>query len=273
MEATELLEKIFPNGLMSLDQAARFPMIKAAAKRLCGVVEGKTPTYNQARVPEESQKATERIVEMRKAGSEWKEISSEVKIGIGGCKKRYQDYNTVERLKSEVQQAPVKASNLADLLEAPIIPEEAPKAQDEDLGNEGKAKMGRPPREPGSLGEVCPKCGSNDVCLGGKDINGNKRIKCNMCGSQPTLKSQLGKFPANIEESPIERIETNDLPKKLPIGVPMALGRAEMNIWIWDMFTKERKTPAEISKIMTENGYLFSIDTVKRRLLQQGAKL
>ena len=48
-------------------------------------------------------------------------------------------------------------------------------------------RMGRPPREPGSLGIKCPKCGSSDVVSGGYGPNKERRIKCKACGSQPTL--------------------------------------------------------------------------------------
>lgn len=101
MEPEQLLETLFPNGL-SLAQAAQYPQIKAAAKRLCDVVDGKVPAYNQVRTPEESEQITRRVVEMRKAGREWKDISAEVKIGVTGCKKRYGEANALERIKAEV---------------------------------------------------------------------------------------------------------------------------------------------------------------------------
>lgn len=52
-----------------------------------------------------------------------------------------------------------------------------------------KKRMGRPPREPGSLGLKCPKCGSSDVTAGGYGPNKERRIRCKACGSQPTVNS------------------------------------------------------------------------------------
>lgn len=48
-----------------------------------------------------------------------------------------------------------------------------------------KKRMGRPPREPGSSGFTCPKCGSINVTLGGYGPNKERRIRCKDCGSQP----------------------------------------------------------------------------------------
>jgi transposase-like protein len=75
-----------------------------------------------------------------------------------------------------------------------------------ELNKPSEPKMGRPVRPPGSLGEVCPKCGSDDVTIGGKDSEGNKRIRCKACGSQPTVKSELGNFPANFQEVPVDHL-------------------------------------------------------------------
>lgn len=84
------------------------------------------------------------------------------------------------------------------------------KAKAKDGQPEGKPKMGRPPRAPGSLGVKCSKCQSDDVLLGGHDGSGNRRYKCGACGHHFTLNGYYGKFPANFQEAPIEPADTSD---------------------------------------------------------------
>lgn len=82
--------------------------------------------------------------------------------------------------------------------EAPIEP--APKDKPK--------RMGRPPREPGSLGIKCPKCGSSDVVAGGYGPNKERRIKCKACGSQPIAERPF--FSDRIDER-ILQMEFEDL--------------------------------------------------------------
>ena len=82
--------------------------------------------------------------------------------------------------------------------EAPVEPSPAKKPK----------RMGRPPREPGSLGLKCPKCGSADVIAGGYGPNKERRIKCKACGSQPITERPF--FNDRIDER-ILQMEFEDL--------------------------------------------------------------
>jgi hypothetical protein len=46
-----------------------------------------------------------------------------------------------------------------------------------------------------------------------------------------------------------------------------------LDIKIWDLYTKERKMPDEISEILCSEGYYYGEGSVRTRLRSQGADI
>lgn len=141
--------------------------------------------------------------------------------------------------------------------------------------------MGRPKREPGSLGQACPKCGSGSITLGGKDAAGKKRFRCTECSHHFTLKSKLGKHPANFEEAPIESKPVEDVasgqeslpPDRPEKPVASSLGRTQMNIKIYELWSRDHMSPEDIKDALENEGYYFSVDMIRARLRMQGVEI
>jgi DNA-directed RNA polymerase subunit RPC12/RpoP len=92
-----------------------------------------------------------------------------------------------EVTKSTSEEATKSPQNNPEVSSKPFISGTYP-ANFEDAPIEPmKKRMGRPPREPGSLGLKCPKCGSDNVVAGGFGPNKERRIRCKDCNSQPTI--------------------------------------------------------------------------------------
>jgi len=90
-----------------------------------------------------------------------------------------------EVTKSTSKEATKPPQNSSEISSKPYIIGTYPANFEEAPIEKTKKRMGRPPREPGSLGFTCPKCGSTNVTLGGYGPNKERRIRCKDCGSQP----------------------------------------------------------------------------------------
>ena len=78
--------------------------------------------------------------------------------------------------------------------------------------------------------------------------------------SDKKVASTEPKCTASTEEEPRDRPE------------PVSISRKELDLMMWDLWRAE-KTPDEISDILYSKGLYYSPDTVRRRLIQQGATL
>lgn len=136
----------------------------------------------------------------------------------------YELYNQIERAErdnAEVKKEVTKSTsgvatkspqNSSEVSPKPYIAGTYP-ANFEDAPIEPvKKRMGRPPREPGSLGLKCPKCGSDNVVAGGFGPNKERRIRCKDCNSQPTIN-------ASTSEDTDERILALEFEDLSPVEI------------------------------------------------------
>jgi hypothetical protein len=80
-------------------------------------------------------------------------------------------------------------------------------------------------------------------------------------GKTPEIQS----FQSKPESARTIQPTTNPAPKGISRGV--------LDIKIWDLYTKERKMPDEISEILRSEGYYYGKGSVRTRLRSQGADI